>query len=455
MNIIVAGLGLVGYPLSKALAAEGHNVTCIDTDGGKTALASEALDVLALQGSCTSVQTLKEAGAARADVFVAVCRLDEVNMVACLLAKQLGTKHTVARIRDPQYADELDTLEKAIGIDMVLNPEYDTAAQLLRLLRFPNAQDIDTFFNGRVELVGFRVREDDFIVGRSLAEIQKKPGHAGLLFCAVEHNGTTVIPNGSTVISSGDNVYVIGDIKSVNGFFKTLGRISQKIRSVFIIGGGKTTVYLGKMMEALNFRAKIIEKDAARCRELCEELPDALILNGDGTEQEVLITENVNQSDSFVALTGDDEDNLIISLYAKKLGVDKVIAKINRQDYYDVISALNIDSFINPKLVTVYTILRFIRGIKNSRSATVEALYQIAGGTAEAAELTVNGKTKHIGQPLKELGGKIKHGILLVSILRDGSIIIPEGSTSILEGDKIIIVSNTVKITAVNDIFTD
>ncbi len=453
MKIIIAGLGLVGTSLAQNLSSENHDITCIDIDKEIASQLEDSYDVLGVCGNCASIRLLKDVGIDKTDVFIAVCESDETNMVACLTAKRLGARHTVARIRKPEYVDEIDLIKNELDIDLVINPEYTTASQLLRLLRYPNALDIETFFRGQVEIAGFRVLEEDFLTGEPLSAVQKKLGKSRVLFCAVERAGKTLIPDGKTVIEAGDKVYIIGDVLGVNEFFRTLGRISQKIRSVMIVGGGKTSYYLAKLLADMKLDVKIIERDRARCMELSSELPEALILNGDGTQQEVLITENIAKTDGFIALTGDDEDNLIISLYAKQLGVPKVISKINRRDYYDVISSLDIDSFVNPKLITAYTILHYVRGLTMSHSSKMEALYQIAGGTVEAAEFLVAPKTRHLGKPLKDL--KLKKGILIVSLMREGKIIIPEGSTSILAGDCVIIVSGSTQISSVDDIFAD
>ena len=455
MKIVIAGLGKVGYTLAASLADEGHDVTCIDTREQNAARANEALDVLALQGNCLSHAVLENAGTADADVFVAVTRQDEVNMLACLFAKRLGARHTVARIRDPEYGTQIDNLGKELEIDLVLNPEQDTAAHISRLLRFPNALDIDTFHGGKVELVGFRVLQSDFIADRTLLDIQKHLGRARVLFCAVERDGTTIIPNGSTEIKAGDKVYIGGEILAVNDFFKALGRYSPKIRHVMIVGGSRTTVYLTRMLHPLKMSVKIFEKDLQRCQDLCTLLPKAMVIHGDGTEHDVLLTENLDRADAFVALTGDDEANLIVSLYAKQMGVDKAVAKVNRQNYHNIIAMLNIDSFINPKLVTVYTVLKYIRSQQASHGSSMVALYQIADGTAEAVEFNVSEKTRHLGEPLRELGRRMKKGVLILSILRDGEIIIPEGGTTFEAGDNITVVCSDMKVQNLNDIFTD
>ncbi len=455
MKIVIAGLGKVGYPLAASLADEGHDVTCIDVREEQTARANEALDVLALNGDCLNRSVLENAGTADADVFVAVTRQDEVNMLACLFARRMGARHTVARIRDPQYGTQLENLGSELEIDLVLNPEQDTAADISRLLRFPAALDIDTFHGGRVELVGFRVLQSDFLADRSLLEVQRHLGRSRVLICAVERGGETIIPNGSTVIRAGDKVYVGGEILAVNDFFRALGRYSPKIRHVMIVGGSRTAVYLTRMLHSLKMSVKIFEKDMDRCQKLTQLLPKAMIIHGDGTDHEVLLTENLDRSDAFVALTGNDESNLIVSLYAKQTGVEKAIAKVNRQNYRNIIAMLNIDDFINPQAVTKYSVLKYIRSQQASHGSSMLALYQIADGTAEAVEFNVSESSRHVGIPLKELGRRMKDGVLILSIQRGGEIIIPEGSTTIEPGDDVTVVCSTMKIQNLSDIFTD
>lgn len=455
MKIVIAGIGKVGYTLAANLAEEGHDVTCIDTGEGPTSRVNEELDVLGIQGNCVNLSVLESAGTGDADVFVAVSRQDEVNMLACLFAKRLGARHTVARIRDPEYAEGFDRFSKELDIDLIINPEHDTAAQITRLLRFPNALDIDTFHGGQVELVGFRVLQNDFPVGLSLMEIQKRMGSLRVLFCAIERNGQTLIPNGTTIIEAGDKVYIGGKMLSINAFFKALGRYTPKIKSVMVVGGSKTAVYLTQLLQRLNMSVKVFEQNRSRCVELCTLLPKAMILHGDGTEHEVLSTENLDRTDAFVALTGDDEANLIVSLYAKQMGVSKVVAKINRQNYYNVIAMLNIDSFINPKQVTVTTVLKYIRSLQASHSNSMLALYRIADGSAEAVEFSVDADTKHLNQPLKDIGRHLKKGVLVLSIQRDGEIIIPEGNTCLRVGDDITVVANAMRIKNLNDIFVN
>ncbi len=454
MNIIIVGSGKVGYTLAENLANEKHYVTIIDNNDAAIQKANDSLDVLCLKGNGASVSMLKQAGCEKADVLIATTGRDEVNMVCCLTAKKLGVEYTIARIRDYDYALELSQLKREMDIDMVINPEHATAMQITRLLRFPNALDIETFYRGRIELIGFRVNEGDIIAGESLSVVRRKIKNIPILFCALEHEGKTIIPHGSTVIRPGDKLYVIGQVVDVNHFFRALGRISQKIKDVLILGGGRICMYLSRPLLEMGMNVKIIENDRKQCVTLCEALPKALVVNGDGTEQDVLDSEAVEKFDAFVALTGRDEDNLITSLYVKQTGVPKVIAKINRQNYFGILGELDIDSIISPKLITAYTILKNVRGMQNSHGSRMEALYQIANRGAEAIEFVINSSTKHLGIPLCDL--KLKKGVLIAVIMRKSKFIIPDGNSVLLEGDDIIvIISNEITILDINDIYED
>jgi len=453
MRIIIIGLGKVGYTLAENLSAEKHDVTLIELREEVLQRASDTLDVMCVRGNGASIQLLRSAGVDHTDVVIATTGRDELNMLCCLTAKRLGATYTIARIRDVDYAREQNLLRSEMDIDMVVNPEMSTAAQISRLLRFPNAADIETFYRGRIELVGMRINGDIPLINTPLSAIRKRLGNLPILFCALDRNGEVLIPNGSTEFQNGDNVFVIGRSESITSFFKAIGRNSQRIKDAFIVGGGRIGMYLARSLTAMNMNVKIVESDPKKCVELCEMLPKALIINGDGTDQELLISENVGRAGAFIALTGRDEDNLITATYAKQLGAKKVIAKINRQNFYDIINTLQIDSVISPKLITAYSILRTIRALQNSRGSRMEAMYRIAGEKAEAMEFTVSSATQYLDVPLKELNQKLKPGILIAVIVRDHNFIIPEGSDSIQINDNVIIISSGNQIHDLNDIF--
>ena len=451
MKIIIVGIGKVGYTLAEQLSLEGHDVTVIDRDDEVLDHAGDALDIMCVRGNGAGFTALREAGAPDADVIIAATNHDEVNMVCCQAAKSLGAKYSIARIRDVDYARELELLQKKLGIDMAINPEQATAVEISRLLHFPSATNVETFYRGRVELVGFRVQTGDFLAGKPLSSLSDQVKTLPILFCAAQQDGKLVIPNGSFVPQPSDKLYVVGQLYGVNQFFKLLGRYSPKVRDVIIVGGGRISHYLATILEKLSMRVKIIELSEERCRQLAELLPHALIIHGDGTDQELLESENLTHAQAFVALTDRDEDNLIISMYALLQGLSRVVAKSNRQNYSAIAAAVGIDSIISPKLLTANSILQVVRGMQNSKGSVMTALYRIADNQAEAAEFVANHTTRHLGIPLKDL--PLKKGVLIAVIANRNKIIIPEGSSCIHDGDTVIIVSQDPNIMDLNDIY--
>ena len=453
MKIIIVGDGKVGFTLAEHLSREEHDVTIIDTSDNALQKASDTLDVMCIKGNGASLTALKEAGADTADLLIAVTNLDEVNMVCCLTGKRLGAKYTIARVRNFEYTAAQGMLKMGMGIDLLINPENDTAVEISRILRFPSAANIETFYRGRVELMSFRAREEDFFIGQPLSALSRKVRDLPILFCAAERNEEVLIPDGSFVPQVGDKLYLIGAPLGLHGFFELMGRYAPKIRNVFVVGGGRITFYLAALMERMNMKVTIVERKEERCRQLSELLPHTLVINGDGTDQELLESENMAANDAFVALTDRDEDNLIISLYAMQRKVAKVVAKCNRQNYTGIVRDLGLDSVISPKLITAGHILQVVRGMQNSKGSVMNALYRIAEGGAEAAEFAVNGTTRHLHTPLKDL--RLKRGVLIAVIIHQGQVIIPVGSSVISSGDTVIIISRGMGILDVNDIYDE
>ena len=453
MKIIIVGDGKVGFTLAEHLSREEHDVTIIDTSDNALQKASDTLDVMCIKGNGASLTALKEAGADTADLLIAVTNLDEVNMVCCLTGKRLGAKYTIARVRNFEYTAAQGMLKMGMGIDLLINPENDTAVEISRILRFPSAANIETFYRGRVELMSFRAREEDFFIGQPLSALSRKVRDLPILFCAAERNEEVLIPDGSFVPQVGDKLYLIGAPLGLHGFFELMGRYAPKIRNVFVVGGGRITFYLAALMERMNMKVTIVERKEERCRQLSELLPHTLVINGDGTDQELLESENMAANDAFVALTDRDEDNLIISLYALQKGLKEVVAKCNRQNYTGIVQHLGLDSVISPKLITAGHILQVVRGMQNSKGSVMNALYRIAEGGAEAAEFAVNGTTRHLHTPLKDL--RLKRGVLIAVIIHQGQVIIPVGSSVISSGDTVIIISRGMGILDVNDIYDE
>lgn len=453
MNIIIAGAGKVGSTLAEQLAVKEHNVTIIDRSEDILHRLSRQLDVMCIKGNCATQNILREAGVSDAHIVIAATDSDEINLLCCHCAHRMGTSYTVARVRGKEYTADVDTLKRDLGINLIINPESATAVEISRLLRFPSVDHVDTFARGQVELVSFRVQEQDFLHGRALASLSAKIRSLPILFCAVERGDQVVIPNGHFILSTGDKVHMAGTPSGIHQFFKVLGRSIQAVHTVFIIGGGRITHYLLEVLGHFGMRCKVVEKDEDCCRRLAEDFPQAIIIHGDGTDSQLLTEERMEASDAFIALTNRDEDNLIISLYAHQKGVSKVVAKSNRPNYTGIARSAGVESVVSPKLTTANQILRVVRGIQSSKGSVMTALYRIADGNAEAMEFLVGPDTHHLGTPLKDL--RLKPGVLIAVIVRRGKIIIPEGSTALKEGDSVIVVAKDSGIMELNSIYLD
>lgn len=449
MKIIIVGGGKVGYTLAQQLATEEHDIILIDNDAEVLNHADETLDIMCIRGNGASVEILNEANVSEADLLIAVTDGDELNMICCVIGKKLGAKHTVARIRNTDYSNEYKMLKQELELNMVINPEMDAADEIARMIQFPSAANVETFANNMLEMVEFRVLETDPIVNIKLMDLSKKLP-AKVLFCTVRRNDEITIPKGNFTFCPGDIVYVIGERKDINKFFNHLGRSSHKAKNVIIIGGSRIAIYLAWLLEELNMNVKIIELNKERCLLLSEIIPNALIIHGDGTDQEVLDNENIQTADATIALTDMDEENLISSLYAHQCGVPKVVLKINRHNYIPIVKRLGLDSIISPKLTTANNILRYVRALDNSQGIAVEKLYKILDDEAEVAEFTAKDSPDLIDIKLKDL--ELRKDILIAALVRNKKIIIPYGNDCIKEGDKVIVVTKTGFISDLSEI---
>lgn len=449
MKIIIIGDGKVGYSLAESLSKENNDVTIIDKDPEALKKASEFLDVMCIRGNGVSTSILMEAGVSEADLLIAATTSDEMNMVCCLTGKKLGADHTIARIRDPEYAGELSILKRDLGLDMVINPEQACANEIARVLSYPSAVNVESFSKGRVELVEIKVTAKMSIAGMKLQDIAGKVS-SSVLIGAVQRADEVIIPKGNFQIMADDQIYVIGKPSNIFDFCVRIGIYAQKVRNVMIIGGGRIAYYLAGYLEEIGMKSKIIEIDRDRCLELSELLPSTLIINGDGSDETVLYSESLNDMDAFVSLTGRDEENLMAALFAKQNGVHKVVAKINRVNYTSVIKTLGIDSVLSPKQITANGIVRFVRGLKNALENPVETLYKIVDGRAEAVEFIANQSTKFLNVPLKDL--RLVQGVLVAAIVRKNEIIIPHGKDVIKQGDSVILIVKDKQFSDFNDI---
>ncbi len=450
MKILIVGDGKVGYTLADQLSHAKHDVVIIDKNEEALRKADDQLDVLCIRGNGMRSSILMDAGVAEADLLIAATSTDEMNMVCCLTAKKLGAKYTVARIRDPEYAYDVNMIKRELDIDMVINPEQATAREISRILRFPGVIKLDTFVRGKVEMAGFVIAEGDFVAGAKLASLRKRiPSE--ILFCARERNGEVLIPGGEDIFLAGDRVYVTGEPPAITHFFRSLGRNNDRIRDAMIVGGGRIAQYLADLLMQMGVKIKLIELSEKRCHELSEALSGVTVIHADGTDLDVLDSENFTETDAFVSLTDRDEDNLMVALCAMQNGIARVVAKSNRQNYAPVVHALGLDSVVSPKTITAAQIIHLVRGLENSEGSVMETLYPIVDGRAEAAEFKVTKELPHLGKPFKNI--PLKPGILIAVIVRRNRIIIPNGSSTLEPGDSVIIVSVRSSIRHLKDIF--
>lgn len=452
MKIVIVGDGKVGYTLASQLSTENHDITLIDNNAETLQHTIEELDVIGIKGNGANYLTQKEAGVQNADLLIAVTSGDEINIICCLLAKKLGAKHTIARIRNPEYSEQLAFLQSDLGLSMTINPEKASAREIVRIINFPPAVSVKSLVKDRVNLVESRIITGSELCGKRIMEIHEKY-KLDILLCLLERKGEIFIPEANDVLLEGDKVHVTGNISDIVTFMKLAGHKDHKVRTVIIIGGGRIAYYLAQRILKMGLQVKIIEKEKKRCDELCELLPQAMIINGDGTQQSLLEEEGISGTDAMVALTGIDEENIIASLFASKRGVKKVIAKIDRTEYMNVIDDTNIDSVISPKMITAYQIIRYVRAKQNTIGSKVNSMVRIANERAEVLEFIVAENTMHQNEPLKQIA--LKKGIVVALIVHKNKLMVPHGNTVFAKGDSVIIVTMNHKFTDMNDIFSD
>ncbi len=446
MNIIIVGCGKVGQTLASQLNEQGNNITVIDITAEYVNDVAAKYDVMGIVGNGATHTVQVEAGIEDADLLIAVTGSDELNLLCCIVAKRSGHCQTIARVKNPIYSAEAEYLKEELGLAMVINPEHATAEEIERVLRFPSAMKIETFAKGRVELLKFRLPEDSPLVGMSVKDTVIKL-HCDILVCTVERGDDAFITNGDFVFESKDIISIIASPKNAQDFFKKINYKTDAVKTVMIVGGGDTTHYLCDILKKTGVSVKVVEKSLERCRELCGKWKNVAIIHGDASEKEILLEEGIADVGAFVALTGVDEENILLSLYARSVGDAKLITKINRIDYDGVVGKLDLDSTVYPKSITADIIVRYARAMKNAVGSNVETLYNFINGKVEASEFIVRENSPITGTPLSQL--KFKEGVLIAAILRDDTVIIPRGHDMILQGDAVVIVSG---MTTLHDI---
>lgn len=451
MRIILIGAGKVGHILADRLTAEEHDVTIIDNNEEVVDRCQDSMDVMCIKGNGANAKTLVEAGVDRADIVIATTASDETNMLCCLISKRLGTKYTIARIRDPEYNESQLLLQNELGIDVAINPERATALEISKLLRYPFAGSIESFARGQVEMVEFRAQKDDIIIGVPMKDIASTiPNIPHVLYSMVERDGKVIIPGGDFFIEAGDKVHISGNILNITNYFRFLGRNTLKIRSAMVLGGGKITYYLARMIMPIGIHITIFEVNPEKARTLSEQFPKADVILGDGTDQDLLEEQGLAQMDAYISLSSRDEENLLTGMYASRCGVPKVIAKNTRTTYADVLNQLGLDSIVSPQSITCSTILRYVRAREHSKGTEIERLYRLADGKAEAIEFIAREGDSYIGTALKDL--TTRPGNLVAVILHQGKVIVPFGNDKIEAGDHVVIISRESGIGDLNEV---
>ena len=450
MKIIVLGAGKVGKTLIKHMSNEDHDIIVVDQNATKVEEVVNQFDVIGVVGNGGSYDILMEAGAQDANLIICVTTSDELNILAGLMAKKMGTKHTIARVRNPDYSSQRDFMRNQLGFSMIVNPELEAASEIRRVLSFPSAVKVDTFSRGKVELAEFFVEDHSRLNGVELSQLHKIT-KTNILVCAVSHNEDVIIPDGNYVIKPGDHLYITGTHRDLSRFCLDIGVITTRIKNVIIVGGGKIAYYLSKQLSTQGIKVKIIEKDKNRCQVLAEKLPYVTIIHGDGSDGELLNEEGIENTDAVLALTGLDEENIVISLSAKILYHKKTIAKVTRMNYAGLSDVLKVDSIVAPKKIVASQIIRYVRSKMNKdNDSSVKTLYKIVDGEVEAIEFKVTEQFKYLHKTLNEM--KIKEHVLVAAIIRENEVIVPKGNTTMELNDYVIIVSRGEIMKSLNDI---
>lgn len=450
MKIIIVGCGKVGTTLAEQLNRENHDITLIDTNEEAIQNISDSADVMGVTGNGAVYQVQMEAGIQDADLLIATTNSDELNMLCCLIAKKAGNCHTIARIRNPEYSSEIRYIREELNLSLAINPELAAAREIARLLRFPSAIKIEPFAKGRIELLKFLIPEHSLLNDMRVMDVVNRL-KSNVLICVVERGNDVVIPDGNFVMKKGDKISFIASHQGSADFFKKAGVDNNIVKSAMFLGGGKLTHYLCRLLEDTKIKIKIIERDEERCRQLSELLPKAMIIHGDGTDEQLLLEEGIRQTEAFASLTGFDEENIMLSLYASSQSKAKLITKVNKIAFENVINSLNLGSLIQPKMLTAEIILQYVRAMQNSMgSSNIETLYKIAADKAEALEFRVKEGSPVLGIPLEKL--KLIDNLLVACINRGGTIITPRGKDTVEAGDTVIVVTTHTGLNDLTDI---
>jgi len=444
MRIIIVGAGKVGYQLAETLSKGLYDVIVIDREEQVLKKVQDNLDVLTIQSNGFASHIFKEIGLNNEDVVIAVTGSDEGNMLICMAAKRLGAGKTIARVRNPEYARDIAITKEQLSIDYVINPELSTADEITRMLSFSPAGQIEEFARGKVQMVAVPMNESNPLVNKRIRDLNYLED---ILIAAIVRKGNIIIPKGDDEIRANDTIYIIGQNPNIIKFCSLIGKAPRKVNNVMILGGGKSTYYLAERLLSLGISVKIIEQDLNRCKELAEALPNALIIHGDGTDADLLKSENIESMDAFIALTGIDEENVLVALLAKQLGASKVISKISRSNYISLVETIGVDAAITPSMITAAEIMRFIQGGK------VLSLFLIMGGQAEIMELIAQPHSEAVNTPIKEL--KIPKEAIICAIVQNNHVVVPHGNDMVKPNDRVIVLCKSSEVSKVKNLFTN
>ena len=450
MRIILVGCGKIGVSLISALVAEGHDVVAMDNRQDVLDELTNQFDIMCMNGNGADVETLQEAGVEKTDLFIAVTGSDELNMLMCFLAKRQGVGHTIARIRNPEYNDKsLGFLRQQLDLSMSINPELLTAQELLHILKLPAATKVETFSRRNFEMVELRLKEDSPLLGQKLMNLRNR-FQAKFLICVVQRGQEVIIPRGDFTLQAGDRIGLTANRAELWKLLKATGLAKRQARNVMIMGGSRTAFFLSKMLLNSGSAVSLIDTDRAMCHKFSDNLPGILTYCGDGTHQELLREAGLHNMDAFVSLTGMDEENIIVAYYAKTQRVSQVISKVNQDEMARMAEQMGLESVISPKDVVVNVVIRYARALASSMGSSIENLYQLMDGKAEALEFIVENEAAYTGIPLKDL--RLKKNILIGGILRDRKAIIPAGDDMILPGDRVVVIASKHRLNALADI---
>ena len=451
MDIIIVGCGKVGSALAEELCEE-HNITVIDRNEDLISSVINDFDVMGIVGNCICTDILEEANIAKTSIFIAVTDSDEVNILSCMIARNMGARHCIARVRNPEFDRQLVFMRDRLGISMMVNPDYNAANEIAKVLRYPEAINIDSFAKGRVELAEIRINSGSILEIVVLSQLSKRL-RLDVLICAVPRGDELIIPNGNFMLRADDKIHVTASHSSMVKFLRSISAAyrEKRVKSAVLIGGGRIAYHLSQQLIEMGVKVKIIEIDEDRCIALSENLNKVSISHADGTDHDILAEERVFDADAVVTLTGIDEENILLSLIAKKNGVEKVVTKVNRMSLIELSDTLNLDSVISPKTIMVEQILQYVRAKQNSLGNRVTTLYRLVNDRLEAIEFVVRDKADYVDVPLKEL--KLRSGILIASIVRGNDLIIPRGDDCLKQGDSVVVITTNTGFHDLSNIF--